>query len=139
MGMRRIGHIMVGLVVCLAALGGTLAAEKVKLEGGFVWHRSEGNLDGKLEAVFTPTGTDQWDVSFHFEWEDAPHDWSGTARGNLKSGDLSGEVVSDDAQQAKFKFQGTFKGGMFEGTHAQVRKNGGLAATGTLRLGPGVP
>jgi hypothetical protein len=136
MGMRRIGRLVLGLVVCLIAVEGTFAGDEMKLEGGFVWHHTEGNLEGKLEAVFTSTGANQWKVSFHFNWEEVPHVWSGTAQGNLRSGDLSGEVVSDDDQQAEFKFKGTFEGGRFNGTHAQVRKNGGLRATGTLSLGP---
>jgi hypothetical protein len=134
--MRRIGRLILGLVVCMTAVGGTLAGDEVKLEGGFVWHHSEGNVDGRLEAVFSSTGTNRWKVSFRFEWEDVPHVWLGTAQGNLKSGDLSGEVVSDDDQQAEFKFKGTFEGGKFTGTHAQVRRNSGPRATGTLSLGP---
>lgn len=133
--MRRIGWLMLGLVVCLTAFAGTLADDETKLEGGFVWDRSEGGIDGKLEAVFTSTGTNQWDVSFHFQWEDKPHVWSGTAQGNLKSGDLSGEVVSDFDEPTAFKFEGTFEGGKFNGTHAQVQKSGELRKTGTLSLG----
>jgi hypothetical protein len=133
--MLRIGRLVLGLVVCLIAVGGTLAGDETKLEGAFVWNHSEGDLDGKLEAVFTSTGTNRWKVSFHFDWEDQPHVWSGTAQGNLKSGNLSGEVVSDDAQQAEFEFKGTFENGTFNGTHAQVRKNGELRSTGTLTLG----
>jgi hypothetical protein len=134
--MRRIGYLMLGLVICLTALGGTIAEEEVKLEGGFIWHRPEGDLEGNLEAMFTSTGVNRWDVSFRFEWDDKPHEWTGTAQGDLKSGDLSGKVVSDDDQKAEFEFEGTFKGGEFNGTHAQVRKNGGMRETGTLRLGP---
>jgi hypothetical protein len=136
-GMRRTGHLMLGLVACLIALGGTLAGDKVKLEGGYVWNRTEGNLEGKLEAVFTSTGSDQWDVTFRFDWEDGPHVWSGTAQGNLKSGDLSGKVLSDGDQATEFEFDGSFEGSTFNGTHAQVRRNGEPRATGTLSLGPG--
>lgn len=135
--MRLTGRLMLGLVACLIALGGTLAGDEIKLEGGFVWHRPEGNLDGKLEAVFTSTGSDRWDVSFHFEWEDGPHVWSGTAQGNLNSGDLSGKVLSDGDHQAEFEFNGSFEGSTFNGTHAQVRKTGEPRATGTMSLGPG--
>ena len=134
--MRRIGHLMLCLAMCLTALGGTIAGNTVMLEGGFIWHRPEGNLDGKLKAVFTSTGANRWDVSFRFKWDDKPHVWTGTAEGDLKSGNLSGEVVSDDDQKTEFQFDGTFDGGEYNGTHAQVRKNGGLRETGTLSLGP---
>jgi hypothetical protein len=136
MGMHRIGRLMLGLVVCLTVLGGASAGDDVKLEGGFVWHRSEGNVDGKLKAVFSSTGTNQWDVAFHFKWDDGPHVWRGTAEGNLKTGDLSGEVVSDDDHAAEFLFKGSFVNGEFKGTHGQVSKDGSLRDTGTLSLGP---
>lgn len=132
--MHRIGHLMLGLVVCLTALGGTTAGGDIRLEGDYVWHRENGNLDGTLEAVFTPAGENRWDVAFHFKFENKPHVWLGTAQGDLRSGALSGEVVSDDDEEAQFRFEGTFENGKFKGTHGQVSRNGSLRDTGTLIL-----
>lgn len=134
--MRRCGRLLLGLIMFVTALGGTFAGNDVTLAGGFVWERPNEKIDGKLEAVFTPTGDNRWDVAFHFEWENGPHTWLGTAEGSLQSGEFSGKVVSDDDRQARFQFKGTFEGGTFSGTHAQVLENGSLRDTGTMRLGP---
>ena len=135
--MTRIGRWILGLCVALLALGGALAADPVTLEGEFVWQRSDGNRNGDVKAVFTPAEDGAWTVAFHFEWEDGPHVFTGTARGSLKAGDLEGEVETDNEEhKATFRFSGTFTDGTFTGTHGVVQEDGSLRDTGTLSLGP---
>ena len=111
------------------------ASDAVTLEGEFVWQRSDGNHAGALRAEFTPTGENTWNVAFHFEWEDGPHTYTGTATGNLATGDLEGEVVNDNPdRKATFRFTGTFENGTYSGTHAHVQEDGSLLDTGTLTL-----
>ena len=120
------------VALLIAAQGSSLmAAETETLKGQFVWNN--GDQAGDVEAVFTPTGKNMWDVAFHFTWEGEPHTYSGTAEGNLKKGDLSGHVETDGEQKGQFVFKGQFKDGTFEGTHAGMR-DGEERPTGTITL-----
>ena len=120
-------------VFFLAAMPG-FAGDDVSLEGGFVWEREEGNHDGNLKAILTPTGDGEWSVAFHFEWEDGPHVYTGTCAGSLE-GDFSGDITSDGDGDMKFKFSGSFEDGKFSGTHNFVTEEGELRRAGTLTLG----
>ena len=119
-------------VFFLAAAPG-FAGDDVTLEGGFVWERDDGNTDGPLKAILTPTGEGSWDVKFHFDWEDGPHVYSGTCSGSL-DGDLAGDIVGDGERKMKFRFSGKFEDGTFNGTHSFVDDEGGLKDSGTLSL-----
>ena len=132
--MKRLamGVALVALALTVAATGGTLqAADKQTMNGSFVWNN--GDQTGDLEAVFTPTGKNKWDVSFHFTWEGEPHTYSGTAEGNLKKGELKGQVETDGERKSQFVFRGEFKDGKFSGTHAGMR-DGEERPTGTMTL-----
>ena len=120
-------------VFLLAALP-SVAGDDVTLEGGFVWEREDGNHEGDLKAVLTPTGDGEWDVSFHFEWEDGPHVYTGTCNGSL-DGEFGGSITSDGDGEMKFKFNGSFEGGTFSGTSNFVTKEGEVKRAGTLTLG----
>ncbi|NIM01481.1 MAG: hypothetical protein GTN57_11200 [Acidobacteria bacterium] len=120
-------------VACLAALP-SLADEEVTLEGGFVWERSDGNHEGDLKAVLTPTGDGEWDVSFYFDWEDGPHVYTGSCSGSL-DGELSGDIVGDGERKPEFKFTGSFEDGTFSGTHERKGRDGEFRPTGTMTLG----
>ena len=102
------------------------------LTGEFKWNRQD--EPGALRAVFTPTGENTWDVSFHFEFRDEPHVYSGTAEGTLGEGSLKGNVMSDGEKPSPFSFEGKFVDGKFEGTHASLREEE-PQDTGTLTLG----
>ena len=135
--MTRIGRWVLGLSVVMLALGTTFAAEPVALEGEFVWERSDGNRNGDVRAVFTPAEEGEWTVAFHFEWEDGPHVYAGTAKGSLETGDLEGEVENDSEEnKATFRFSGSFTDGKFTGTHGVVQEDGSLKDLGTISLGP---
>ena len=112
----------------------SLAGDDVTLEGGFVWEREDGDREGDLKAVLTPTGDGEWDVSFHFEWEDSPRIFIGTCSGSL-DGELSGDITSDGEREMKFKFSGSFEDGAFNGTHGFVTKEGEFKQAGKLMLG----
>lgn len=130
---RRIRWIALLGVFFLAAMPG-FAGDDVTLEGGFVWEQEDGDREGDLKAVLTPTGNGEWDVSFHFEWEDSPRIFTGTCRGSL-DGELSGDITSDGEREMKFKFSGSFEDGTFNGTHGFVTKEGELKQAGKLMLG----
>ena len=131
--MKKTAMLLLALLTLLIAPS-LMAADSKTMEGEFVWERSDKNISGPLKAVFEPTeekGT--WNVSFYFTFEDKPHTYTGTAKGELGSGSLSGEVMSDGDQPAPFIFEGSFEDGMFNGTHAGFR-DGEKRPTGTLSL-----
>ena len=131
MTQRKLWLALLG-AVCLAAMP-AFAGEEVTLEGGFVWEREDGNQEGDLKAIFTSTSDGEWEVAFHFDWEDGAHIYSGTCSGSLE-GELSGDIVSDGEREMKFKFSGEFVDGQFTGTHGFVTEEGEIKNSGTLTL-----
>ena len=131
--MRKTALLLLALLTLLA-VPSLMAAESQTLEGEFVWERSDKNYSGPLKAIFEPTEEEgTWNVAFHFTFEEKAHVYSGTAKGNLKDGELSGEVMTDDDEPAPFLFEGQFDNGKFKGTHAGIR-DGEKRPTGTLSL-----
>jgi hypothetical protein len=123
---------------CVFPLSG-ICAEDVTWTGSFVW--SKRNKDThQIKAVFTPDGENKWKVSFHFEFRDKDHVYSGTAEGSLAAGELKGEIFSDDKNKRKFTFKGDVKEGAFSGTHEEIRgwrkDKPKVRDTGTMRLSP---
>jgi hypothetical protein len=129
---QRVRWIALLGIFFLAAMPG-IAGDDVTLNGGFVWEKEDGNHEGDLKAILTPTGDGEWDVSFHFDWEDGAHIYAGTCSGSL-DGELSGEITSDGDGDMQFKFNGSFENGEFSGTHNFVTEDG-LKKAGTLTLG----
>lgn len=118
----------IALFLTCAATAAPAPSDKRTLSGDFVW---SGGGDGELEAIFTPTGDETWDVDFRFTFSGTPHVYSGTAEGTL-AGALKGKVKSDGRNRT-FTFRGTFTDGVFAGTHAEIT-GAGEHATGTLTL-----
>ena len=120
-------------VVLALLLGLTFAhgaPEMQTLTGEYHW--SGRNASGDLEAVFTSTGDQTWDVSFHFKFRGRPHTYSGTAEGSLSQGELKGTVKNENKGRT-FVFSGTVKDGKFRGTHAETEGDR-EQSTGTLTL-----
>ncbi|MEO1367265.1 MAG: hypothetical protein AAFX50_08805 [Acidobacteriota bacterium] len=121
--------------LCLCLAPAAFAADAQTMEGEFVWERTDKNITGPLKAIFEPTEeADTWNVSFHFTFEGKAHTYSGTAKGELGTGALEGEVMSDGEKPAPFVFEGTFTDGKFSGTHAGFR-DGNRRPTGSMTLG----
>jgi len=104
----------------LAGFAGIAAAKgEQALTGSYVW--DDGDAEGKLRAVFTPTGDATWNVSFYFTFQGQPHTYTGTAEGSLTDGDLEGKVLTENKRRT-FVFEGSFKDGLFHGTHAEYKR-----------------
>jgi hypothetical protein len=115
-----------------------LAEEKAEpetrtLTGAYEW--SARGSGGDLEAVFTPTGENTWNVSFHFTFRGDEHTYTGTAEGGLGDGSLSGTVLNE-TEKRTFTFTGEFAEGEFSGTHAE-RHGESDVDTGTITLKEG--
>ena len=129
--MRKAMRLVAVVAVLAVAFGLVSAADgKRTLKGSYEWTDSQGT--GDLEAVFTPTGEGTWDVAFHFVFQGTSHIYAGTAEGSLAGGDFKGRVLNDGKNRT-FIFTGTFSGGEFHGTHAEIGRDG-KHPTGTLKL-----
>ena len=133
--MKRIALLLVGVFLLTAPAGVALAADaesegSQKLTGEYHWTKRDKR--GALEAIFTPDGENKWAVAFHFNFRDKPHIYEGVAKGSLSDGALSGEVKNEDKKRT-FTFTGSFQGGTFSGSHAEIREDG-TRETGTLTL-----
>ena len=85
-----------------------------------------------LTPHFFPTDDENtWKVEFRFDFH-GPHLYTGTAKGNLEEGELSGEVESDQRKRT-FVFTGSIEDGQFSGTHTETTK-GREKDTGTMKL-----
>jgi len=122
------------LAVVLAVLAAPHADVRAEgsqtLTGEFYW--TGGGNEGDLEAVFTATGDDRWDVAFYFEFRGRPRTYTGTAKGSLTEGALEGTVFNENKGRT-FTFSGKFKNGKFRGTHQEIG-SGRTTDTGTLTL-----
>lgn len=125
---------LIALFVCLAGLP-LLAGDPVTLNGQFVWKRSDADRNGDLRAEFTEVKKGEYNVSFHFTWEEKPLTYTGVAKGSLKNGDLTGEVKSDDKKHS-YTFKGTVVEGKLTADHKYLREDGTVSDTGTLVLNP---
>ena len=134
--MKRPAKLLCGSIALALALAGVVVAnEAVTLEGSFVWVRTDSESSGDLTAVLTPNGENEWDVAFHFVWEDEPHTYLGQATGTLDTGAFEGTAENDDPDHPlSFRFSGEFEDGTFSGTHSCVQDDGSLRDGGTLTL-----
>ena len=103
------------------------------LTGRYHWDQ-RGGSSGDVEAVFTPVGEMQWEVSFRFKFRGNSHTYRGRAEGELNAqGKLSGKVRNEGGNRS-FTFRGSFnKNGKFSGTHSETT-GGRTVRTGTLTL-----
>ena len=117
--------VVVGMIVAPAGGG-----DARTFAGSFEW--TGGNATGDLAAEFSPKAEGTWDVTFRFKFRDRDHVYAGTAEGSLTEGALSGKVQNEEKSRT-WTFEGTFDGGSFRGTHAEI-EDGEAQATGTLSL-----
>ena len=110
--MNRIVPSWIVLIFLVSAFSGPRADDPRTLTGEFVWNQRD--TSGDLEAVFTPSGEGEWDVSFHFSFRGRPHTYEGTAEGSLSQGALKGRVKNESGSRT-FTFEGQFTDGEFRG------------------------
>ena len=127
--MRLFLKAVLPLALLIAVSAGMADDDKRILKGSYNWNDSK---SGDLTAYFFPMEeAETWKVEFRFDFH-GPHLYTGTAKGKLDEGELSGEVVSDQRRRT-FVFQGSFKDGKFSGTHSETTK-GRESSTGTMTL-----
>jgi hypothetical protein len=130
--MKRILFLLLPFCLLLPSLSDAKESSTQTLTGEYKWSRSNSD-PGEIKAIFTPTGPDEWQVAFHFDFRGNAWIFSGTAKGSLQEGALSGEV-QDESKGRTFTFTGKVREGIFEGTHAEI-EDGYPEATGSMTLG----
>lgn len=123
--------VLFGALLCV--FGGAVAADaeptEIVLNGEYVWGSGSGQ---PIKAVFVETGENQYDVSFYFTFRERDRVYTGTARGEMGSGKLSGQV-KNGSRVRNFTFEGQFKDGRFSGSHTETTA-GNERDTGTIWL-----
>ncbi len=113
----------VALVVSVGvALAAEPGADKLRYSGTYEW---SGGDRGPLDVTFMPDGDGGWEVSFRFRHGGRYQTWTGTALGDVGSGEIEGKVD-------RYRFDGAFEDGVFRGTHYEERRGGRLRHNGTL-------
>ncbi|MBI5725511.1 MAG: hypothetical protein HZA50_16255, partial [Planctomycetes bacterium] len=107
------------------------AGGDITLNGSFVY-RDGDKRPTALKAVLTPSGANEWKVTFTFVWTSRPCTFIGTITGNLKNGEVNCSATPPSGHGAgrPYGFKGTAANGVltfdcFEGTK--------LTGNGTLK------
>lgn len=131
--MNRIARLT--LACAVLTLGAAFADDHaVTMTGEYVWERSDQEIPGEIEAVFTPADADgMWNVVFTFEWEGEMREWHGEAKGSLTDGTLSGHALEDRDRKRTFMFEGDVSDGSFTGKHGRER-DGEFRSSGRMTL-----
>jgi hypothetical protein len=99
----------------LAALGlmtgaGSMAGDNSVVLTGSFYRGNDTKATHPLKATLTPDGADQWKVVYDFTWGNKPHQYTGTIKGNLKNGAISGSGANEGGKRT-WEIQGTAKDG----------------------------
>jgi hypothetical protein len=119
--MRCLTLVSVVVVVC-AALIALAAEDPITMKGHFNWNKQK-DQEHDLNAAFTPTGENAWDVVFDFKWKGKPMRYEGEARGSLESGSFEG-AASTDGGKRRWIYSGKADAGTINCKHTQVMRGG---------------
>ena len=108
------------------------ASKDVALKGSFVWS-SQKNAAHDLKAQLTSTGTNEWSAVWLFDWGGKPTKFTGTVKGNLKNGDVSGTGDTPDKRR-HWTFTGQAKNGVITFEHYEEHAGKPHNSTGTGEL-----
>lgn len=107
-------------------------AAEITLTGSCVWKGSKPTkAPNPLKAVLTPSGPNEWKAVYYFPWGNSNKVWTGTVKGDLKNGAVSGDTSGENGRT--FSFSGSAKDGVltFDCTET-TRGKTEHQATGTL-------
>lgn len=93
-----------------------MPAGDVTLNGTFTTSYKRGQ-DIPLKVVLKPTGPGEWSAVYNFAWNGAPKTYTGTVKGDLKNGDVSGTGSGDNK---KFVWEGKSQNGVVTFNHFEL-------------------
>lgn len=107
------------------------AGDEQSWAGKFSWNGKKGQKHD-LKAVFKPEDNGSWSVEFKAKWNNKDMVYRGTVKGDLKSGEVSGEA-KDSGGKRTWTFKGTVKDGVLDCKHTETTK-GKETPTGDFSL-----
>lgn len=87
----------------------------VTLSGWFTWGKRPQKHD--LRGVFTKTGSNRYDVAWHFRWGNKPQLYRGTMAGDFRRGRVQGQAGSGGRT---WTFEGTARNGTLSCKHYET-------------------
>jgi len=132
---RFIQHSSVAAMLSALLVSGLSAAStetNLTLRGTFTWS-NEGNQKHDLHAKLTPSGTNEWKAVWDFKWKERPLTFTGSVKGNLRNGPITGTGDMGDGKR-RFSLEGTAKEGAITFEHYEVTHSKKSTGTGELRL-----
>ena len=132
---RFIQHSSVAAMLSALLVSGLSAAStetNLTLRGTFTWS-NEGNQKHDLHAKLTPSGTNEWKAVWDFKWKERPMTFTGSVKGNLRNGPITGTGDMGDGKR-RFSLEGTAKEGAITFEHYEVTHSKKSTGTGELRL-----
>jgi hypothetical protein len=95
--------------------------KEVTLKGTFVWsNKPEETHD--LNAKLTPTGQNEWNVTWNFRWGKKSMTYVGVVKGDLHNGKVTGTGNTTEGNVRSFAFEGTAEDGVIKMTHCETTK-----------------
>ena len=70
---------------------------------------------GPMTGIFTKTGKNQYNAVFKFVWKKRDYTYTGTVKGNLTKGKVSGDILNE-TKKRRFIFKAKVNGGKMRGT-----------------------
>jgi len=126
---RHSALVLAALALLFLAPSSNANASGRTFSGEYDW--SDGGT-GALSAEFTPSGDQQWKVEFRFGFNGRDSTWRGTAEGALEDGSrLTGTARW---KKRNWVFEATIENGTMNGTHTEIRRDGGRYETGTFAI-----
>ena len=122
---------ILGTLVALS-LPAAATAPELTLRGTFTW-TNEANQKHELQAKLTPTGTNEWQAVWDFKWKQRPMTFTGTVKGNLHNGPVTGTGDTQDGKR-RFSIEGMAKDGAITFEHYEVTRGKNRTGTGEVRL-----
>ena len=119
--------------LCLiAAPAAPAPAREMNLLGTFVWS-NEPIQKHELRAKLTATTTNEWQAVWTFNWKQHPMTFTGTVKGNLRTGPVTGTGDSPDGKR-RFTFDGTAKDGVIDFSHYEITRGKNRTGNGEMRV-----
>jgi len=116
----------------VSGLSAASTETNLTLRGTFTWS-NEGNQKHDLHAKLTPSGTNEWKAVWDFKWKERPLTFTGSVKGNLRNGLITGTGDMGDGKR-RFSLEGTAKEGAITFEHYEVTHSKKSTGTGELRL-----
>lgn len=117
---RLLRAILATLLISFCMGPSPASGQEITLTGSYTWGRSTGSL----KVVLHPVGPNEWRAVYTYEGRRGGGRYTGTLRGDLQDGDVTGT-----ANRKEFRIEGTARNGVITFKHY---RRGDYEGTGKL-------